>query len=92
MDTLAALPLGIPAGLATRAADFLADHVFTRLSIAGWMARTGFQLLDPVKTAKSRLDFLRQLHDREALLPREQQRRFLSTEGWVAWSGPAVAE
>lgn len=92
VDTLAALPLGIPAGLATRAADFLADHVFTRLSIAGWMARTGFQLLDPVKTAKSRLDFLRQLHDREALLPREQQRRFLSTEGWVAWSGPAVAE
>ncbi|WP_209926530.1 acyl-CoA synthetase [Rhodococcus sp. PvR099] len=92
VDTLAALPLGIPEGVATRAADFLADHVFTRLSIAGWMARTGFQLLDPVKTAKSRLDFLRQLHDREALLPREQQRRFLATEGWVAWSGPAVAE
>jgi putative long chain acyl-CoA synthase len=26
------------------------------------------------------------------LLPREQQRRFLEVEGWVAWSGPAVAE
>ncbi|MFD4180735.1 alpha/beta fold hydrolase, partial [Rhodococcus sp. NPDC058514] len=92
VDTLAALPFGIPEGVATRAADLLADHVFNRLSIAGWMARTGFQLLDPVKTAKSRIDFLRQLHDREALLPREQQRRFLATEGWVAWSGPAVAE
>ena len=33
-----------------------------------------------------------QLHDREALLPREQQRRFLDSEGWIAWSGPAVAE
>lgn len=32
------------------------------------------------------------LHDREALLPREQQRRFLQADGWVAWSGPAVAE
>src|SRR3546814_15857877 len=51
-----------------------------------------FQLLDPVKTLKMRVDFLLQLHDREALLPREQQRRFLATEGWVAWSGPAVTE
>ncbi|TQF65487.1 AMP-binding protein [Rhodococcus spelaei] len=92
VDTLAALPFGIPAGVATRTADFLADHVFNRLAVTGWMARTGFQLLDPVKTAKSRLDFLRQLHDREALLPREQQRRFLATDGWVAWSGPAVAD
>lgn len=92
VDTLAALPFGIPGDIAAPAAGFLAEHVFTRLSIAGWMARTGFQLLDPVKTAKSRIDFLRQLHDREALLPREQQRRFLSADGWVAWSGPAVAE
>ncbi len=58
----------------------------------GWLARTGFQMLDPIKTAQSRLDFLRQLHDREALLPREQQRRFLASEGWIAWSGPAIAE
>lgn len=92
VDTLAALPFGIPGGIAAPAADFLADHVFTRYSIAGWMVRTGFQVLDPVKTAKSRIDFLLQLHDREALLPREQQRRFLSQDGWVAWSGPAIAE
>jgi putative long chain acyl-CoA synthase len=92
VDTLAGLPFGIPAGFASDAAAFLADHVFNRLAVSGWMARTGFQLLDPVKTLKSRLEFLRQLHDREALLPREQQRRFLATEGWVAWSGPAVAE
>lgn len=92
VDTLAGLPFGIPAEFATKGADFLADHVFNRLSVSGWMARTGFQLLDPIKTLKSRLDFLLQLHDREALLPREQQRRFLATDGWVAWSGPAVAE
>lgn len=92
VDTLAGLPFGIPAGLASDAADFLADHVFNRLAVSSWMARTGFQLLDPVKTLKSRVDFVRQLHDREALLPREQQRRFLASDGWVAWSGPAVAE
>src|SRR5262249_41160586 len=33
-----------------------------------------------------------QLHDREALLPREAQRKFLESEGWIAWSGPAVSE
>ena len=92
VDTLAALPMNLPAGLAVGAADFMADHVFSRLDIPGWLARTGFQLLDPIKTAQSRLDFVRQLHDREALLPREQQRRFLASDGYIAWSGPAIAE
>ena len=92
VDTLAALPMNLPAGLAAGAADFMADHVFSRIDVPGWLARTGFQMLDPLKTAQSRLDFVRQLHDREALLPREQQRRFLSSEGWIAWSGPAIAE
>ncbi len=92
VDSLSGLPFGIPAALAGRGAQLIADHVFNRLSVSGWMARTGFQLLDPIKTVRARWDFLRQLHDREALLPREQQRRFLEVEGWVAWSGPAVAE
>ncbi|MGV9801390.1 acyl-CoA synthetase [Mycobacterium sp. NPDC003449] len=92
VDTLAALPMNLPAGVAVGAADFMADHVFSRIDIPGWLARTGFQMLDPIKTAQSRLDFLRQLHDREALLPREQQRRFLASDGWIAWSGPAISE
>jgi putative long chain acyl-CoA synthase len=92
VDTLAALPMNMPAGFGAAAADFMADHVFSRLDIPGWLARMGFQMLDPVKTAQARVDFLRQLHDREALLPREQQRRFLASEGWIAWSGPAISE
>ncbi|OCB26094.1 acyl-CoA synthetase [Mycobacterium malmoense] len=92
VDTLAALPMGIPPNFAAPAANFMADHVFSRLAIPSWMARTGFQMLDPLKTAKARVDFVRQLHDREALLPREQQRRFLEREGWIAWSGPAISE
>jgi putative long chain acyl-CoA synthase len=92
VDTLAALPMNLPAGVAAGAADFMADHVFSHIDIPSWLARTGFQMLDPIKTAQSRIDFLRQLHDREALLPREQQRRFLASEGWIAWSGPAISE
>ncbi|OBF85394.1 acyl-CoA synthetase [Mycobacterium sp. 852002-51163_SCH5372311] len=92
VDTLAALPMGLPANMAPAIADFMADHVFNRLNIPSWMARTGFQMMDPLKTAKARVDFVRQLHDREALLPREQQRRFLEREGWIAWSGPAISE
>jgi putative long chain acyl-CoA synthase len=92
VDTLAALPMNLPASLAPVAADFMADHVFSRIDVPGWLARTGFQMLDPIKTAQSRLEFLLQLHDREALLPREQQRRFLASDGWIAWSGPAISE
>jgi putative long chain acyl-CoA synthase len=92
VDTLAGLPMNLPAGFSAAAADFMADHVFSRIDIPSWLARTGFQMLDPIKTAQSRLDFVRQLHDREALLPREQQRRFLANDGWIAWSGPAISE
>jgi putative long chain acyl-CoA synthase len=48
--------------------------------------------MDPAKSLQQRLQFVRQLHDREALLPRERQRRFLEAEGWVAWPGPALAD
>ena len=92
VDTLAGLPMNLPASLVPAAADFMADHVFSHIDIPGWLARAGFQMLDPIKTAQSRLEFLLQLHDREALLPREQQRRFLASEGWIAWSGPAISE
>ncbi|WP_374726744.1 AMP-binding protein [Nocardia kruczakiae] len=92
VDIVAGLPFGLPYGLVSEVADFVADHVLTRLPITDAMVRVGFQLLDPVKTAKARIDFLRQLHDREALLPKERQRRFLEHDGWVGYSGPAAAD
>ncbi|WP_085998981.1 acyl-CoA synthetase [Nocardia higoensis] len=92
VDIVNGVPFGLPYGLVSDAADFLADHVVTRLPITDSMVRVGFQMLDPVKTVKARIDFLRQLHDREALLPKERQRRFLNSEGWVGYAGPAVAD
>jgi putative long chain acyl-CoA synthase len=41
---------------------------------------------------RQQVDFVMGLHDREALLPRERQRRFLQSNGWVAWPGPAAAD
>lgn len=52
----------------------------------------GFQLFDPVKSLRRQLEFIFALHDREALLPRERQRRFVEQRGWVAWPGPALAD
>ncbi|MFI5716834.1 AMP-binding protein [Nocardia sp. NPDC051750] len=92
VDIVAGMPLGLPHAAVTDLVDFAADHVIPRLPITDRMVRIGFQLLDPVKTAKARIDFLRQLHDREALLPKERQRRFLSNEGWVGYAGPAAAD
>ena len=91
VDTAAALPLGIPEGVASRGAGVLAG-AFEGRAVPAWMSREGFRLLDPVKSLRQRLDFVRQLGNREALLPRERQRRFLMGEGWVAWPGPALAE
>ncbi|QIS11251.1 AMP-binding protein [Nocardia arthritidis] len=92
VDVVAGMPFGLPYGVVSDVADFLADHVVTRLPITESMVRIGFQMLDPMKTAKARIDFLRQLHDREALLPKERQRRFLNSDGWVGYAGPAAAD
>ncbi|MGW4773144.1 acyl-CoA synthetase [Nocardia sp. NPDC004278] len=92
VDVVAGMPFGLPYGMVSDVAEFLADHVVTRLPITDSMVRLGFQMLDPMKTAKSRIDFVRQLHDREALLPKERQRRFLNSDGWVGYAGPAAAD
>jgi putative long chain acyl-CoA synthase len=92
VDTRVAMPFGIPEPLAAAAAGVLADTVFRDFPLPAWASRTGFRLLDPIKSVRSRVDFIMRLHDREALLPREGQRRFLEADGWVAWPGPAMAD
>ena len=91
VDTRLAMPLGLPEHLVTGIADLLAD-TFRGWALPAWASRTGFRLLDPLKSVRSRIEFIARLHDREALLPREGQRRFLEAEGWVAWPGPAMAD
>jgi putative long chain acyl-CoA synthase len=60
--------------------------------VPGWLLRNAFQVFDPIKTFRQRAEFLLQLHNREALLAREPQRRFVTDEGWVAFPGPALGE
>jgi len=92
VDTLGALPYGIPEEIAVRGAGLLADHVLRRTALPAWASRIGFRLLDPVKTLRRQADFIMTLHDRDALLPHERQRQFLEVRGFVAWPGPALAE
>jgi putative long chain acyl-CoA synthase len=91
VDTRLGMPFGLPEELASGLAGLIAG-VFRGSALPAWFSRNGFLLLDPVKSIRSRLEFVMQLHDREALLPREGQRRFLEGDGWVAWPGPALAE
>ncbi len=91
VDTRLGMPFGLPEELASGLAGLIAD-VFRSSALPAWFSRNGFLLLDPVKSLRSRIEFVMQLHDREALLPREGQRRFLEGDGWVAWPGPALAE
>jgi putative long chain acyl-CoA synthase len=91
VDTRLAMPFGLPEQFAVGAASVLAE-AFRGWALPAWASRTGFSLLDPVKSVRSRIEFILRLHDREALLPREGQRRFLEADGWVAWPGPAMAD
>lgn len=92
VDLANGLPLGVPGAFASQLATFLADYMFANRALPAWASSAAFRMLDPVKTLRQRIDFLMRLGDREALLPREGQRRFLQGEGFVAWSGPAITE
>jgi putative long chain acyl-CoA synthase len=92
VDVHGGLPFGIPSAQASELATRVARKVFESSAVPGWLTRTGFKMLDPVKTVRSRVEFIRQLHDRDSLIDREPQRRFLDGEGFIAWPGPALAE
>ncbi len=92
VDTHSMVPFGLPSEAVARTLATIARPVFGDRSLPSWMSRTGFKLLDPIKTIQARIDFLMQLHNRDALIERESQRRFLDGEGFVAWPGPALAE
>ncbi|NKZ04758.1 AMP-binding protein [Actinomadura latina] len=91
-DISQGLPFGLPSWLASEGVERIPDWVLGGFAVPGWVTRLGFQALSPVKSVRSRVDFILQLHDRERLAPRERQRRFLEREGWVSWPGPALAE
>jgi putative long chain acyl-CoA synthase len=57
--------------------------------LPGFLTSTGFKLLSARKEALQLVDFVKNLHDREALEKREAKRLFLGGEGFVAWPGPA---
>ncbi len=93
VDSRAPLPIPLSPEAAARLATGLIDSgLLRKLALPGWASRLGFKLLTPAKSVQGRVQFLLALHDRDALLPRERQRRFLESEGWTAWSGPAIAE
>ena len=58
--------------------------------LPGTLSSTGFKLLTPRKELEQLADFVRKLHNRDALKKRESRRRFLGGEGFVAWPGPAL--
>jgi putative long chain acyl-CoA synthase len=57
--------------------------------LPGFLTSTGFKLLSARKEVAQLIDFVKNLHDREALEKREAKRLFLGGEGFVAWPGPA---
>ncbi|MET9327664.1 AMP-binding protein [Tsukamurella sp. NPDC003166] len=65
--------------------------VLPHVAIPRWLIKTATRLTDPVRVAEFQWKYYRTLHDREALLPAEQQRRFLAKEGLTDYPGTALA-
>ncbi len=94
VDLHRALPVDLPADAIAQLIQGFGD-LQSRLfpsGIPSWATRLGFQLMDPIKTVRQRIDFALQLYDREALLQREGMRRFLDSEAWIAFPGPALLD
>lgn len=60
--------------------------------LPGALTSTGFKVLSVRKEVQQFFGLFTVLHDREALEKREQRRRFLAGEGFVAWPGPAFRD
>jgi putative long chain acyl-CoA synthase len=58
--------------------------------LPGVITSTAFKIVSVRKELGQLVDFVRKLHDRQALVKREARRRFLGGEGFVAWPGPAL--
>ncbi|MET0283948.1 MAG: alpha/beta fold hydrolase [Polyangiales bacterium] len=80
--------------LATRVIDTLSGGTRKMLQamegLPGAFSSIGFRVLSARKELKSMVDFVANLHDREALMRGESSRRFLHGEGFVYWPGPAL--
>lgn len=87
---------GIHEGIVTEFARSVKDAVELPLekirALPGFLTSTGFKLLSVRKELQQFVDFIANLHDREALEQREGRRRFLAGEGFVAWPGPAFRQ
>ncbi|MFT3768613.1 MAG: AMP-binding protein [Minicystis sp.] len=68
----------------------LVEPTLTRIEgLPGILTSTAFKVVSARKEVAQLVDFVRKLHDRQALEKREARRRFLGGEGFVAWPGPA---
>ncbi len=93
VDARAPLPIPISPDVVSRLAnDIVESGLLSKFAVPGWFSRSAFKMLTPAKSLQDRVQFLLALTDRDSLLPRERQRRFLDGEGWTAYSGPAIAE
>lgn len=81
-----------PDVVARVARGLVGSGLVQRSNLPSWAVRGLFNMIAPVRNLQSRAQFLLALHDRDALLPRERQRRFLESDGFTAWAGPAIAE
>lgn len=75
-----------------RVAGYCADRVGSSPPITDPWLQVWFNLVNPVTRMKRRISLLRQLHDREAMLPNERRRRFVAGEGRLGYPGPAAAD
>jgi len=95
VDLRKGLPRGVPEGVVDALSvgmEWVAKAIAAGGGVPAWGSRIGFRLLSPVKELQQQVEFLLRLYDREAMRRREAQRRFLGSEGWVAFPGPALRD
>lgn len=95
VDLRRGLPPGVPAEIIDwtgLGVEWLASLITLGGGVPAWVSRIGFRLISPAKDLRQQIEFLSRLYDREAIRRREAQRRFLGSEGWVAFPGPAFRD
>ncbi|MFF0494029.1 AMP-binding protein [Nocardia sp. NPDC004068] len=89
----ASMPIPMSVDTFTSIAKGLLDTgLVDKVSLPGWFNRSATRMLEPIRSLRFELAYIKQLHDRDKIEPGEQQRKFLAHDGWTAYSGPALRD
>ena len=92
VKTLFFLPVNFINTLIKKIVNTINNYAIRYIDVSGRLTRIGFQIISPLKTVKSYLNFFVKFYNYECLPLDKYKWQFLSSKGWIKLTGVMIAE